>query len=492
MKYATVPNGLILVISLLLWLSPHQSSRAQIHPPSDSSSCGVIELTPEQAKSLIQQAELALQQKRATNLSAITSITYIPIRPHIINRSDGTGGFSLAGMNQVMARTNQHFLLNGYGIQFFFAGASPQYINNDSLFSSFPSNPGPGSVINTSDTPNALNQYYPNRIDRPIGAYSFLPFDDLQSTRSVIATHLSLDYLSNHLMPHELGHNFGLFHTSGFSNGTVHTTELVTRGAGANCTTAGDEVCDTPADPYLISSTAFKLTFVNGCPQYDPSSTDRDANGEAYTPSVTNFMSYYPYVEGCPQDFTTGQYERMQAGLALRQTHTTYTLDFPPTTVIPPSNLTATLLGNAALLTWQDNATNEMGYFIERATDPATGFIPVGGVGPNGTTFTDAQLVTGRQYCYRIRPSNTTTGSLSASVALLPCSTQLYTLKDGLWTDASVWSCHRVPGAGDVVQIKHQVRLPASYIVTLQRIGFDRGKTLTYGANAQVKVSLKQ
>ncbi|CAN5121219.1 hypothetical protein BH09BAC4_BH09BAC4_45310 [soil metagenome] len=485
MKYAAVLYQVI--ISWLLWLSPYQPLRAQTHPPSDSASCGAIELTPQQAKSLLQQANLALQHKRAATLSASTSITYVPIRPHIINRSDGTGGFSMAGMNQAMARANRHFLLNGYGIQFFFAGTSPHYIDNDSLFSRFPSNPGPASVINTSDAPNALNQYYPNRLDRPIGAYSFLPFDDVQSTRSVIATYLSLDYLSNHLIPHELGHNFALFHTFGFSNGTVHSTELVTRGAGANCTTAGDEVCDTPADPYVINSTAFNLTYVNGCPQYDPSSTDRDANGEAYSPSITNFMSYYPYVEGCTQDFTAGQYERMQAGLALRQTHTSYSLDFPPTTVIAPSNLAASLVGLSVLLTWQDKANNEMGYFIERSTAPTTGFVPVGGVAPNVTAFTDTQLMAGPSYYYRIRPSNTTTGSLSHTIAISTCPA-MYTLNDGVWTDASIWSCHRVPTAGDVVQIKHQVVLPAGYVATLQQLGFDVGKTLLYGTNAQLKL----
>lgn len=486
MNYSSVPSKLVLIL-YLLWLSSYRPLWAQTHPPSISASCGAIELTPQQAKSLIQQANLALQRKRAANQSALTSITYIPIRPHIINRSDGTGGFSMASMNQVMARTNQHFLLNGSGIQFFFAGTSPHYLNDDSLFSRFPSNPG--LLITTSDAPNALNQYYPNQLDRPIGAYSFLPYDDLQSTRSVIATYLSIDYLSNHLIPHELGHNFGLFHTFGFSNGTLHSAELVTRGTGANCTIEGDQVCDTPADPYVINSTAFTLTYVNGCPQYDPNSTDRDANGDPYSPSVTNLMSYYPYVEGCTQDFTAGQYDRMQAGLALRQTHTTYTLDFPPTPVNPPTNLAATLVGQSALLTWQDNANNEMGYFIERSSSPTTGFVPIGGVAPDVTSFTDHPLSLTSQYYYRIRPSNTTTGSLSASVALSSCPV-LYTLKDGLWTDASIWSCNRVPVAGDVVQIKHQVILPASYVATLQGMGLDTGKTLIYSTNAQLKIGL--
>ncbi|MCK8495408.1 hypothetical protein M0L20_26320 [Spirosoma sp. RP8] len=130
MRYRFVSNELIATgVILLLWLVSCGPLRAQILP--DSVGCGVIELTPQQAKSFVQQANLALQRKQLTNPSGITAITYIPVRPHIINRTDGTGGFSMASMNQALAQTNRHFLLNCYGIQFFFAGTSPHYINND-------------------------------------------------------------------------------------------------------------------------------------------------------------------------------------------------------------------------------------------------------------------------------------------------------------------------------------------------------------------------
>ncbi|MCK8495409.1 hypothetical protein M0L20_26325 [Spirosoma sp. RP8] len=129
-----------------------------------------------------------------------------------------------------------------------------------------------------------------------------------------------------------------------------------------------------------------------------------------------------------------------------------------------------------------------MGYFIERATNPTTGFTLVGGVAPNVTSFTDNQLATGTHYWYRIRPSNSATGSLSQILSLAACSAPLYSLKDGWWTDATAWSCNRVPGPGDVVQVKHQLQLPVNYVATLQGVGFDPGKTLTYSINAQVKL----
>lgn len=94
---------------------------------------------------------------------------------------------------------------------------------------------------------------------------------------------------------HEMGHYLSLKHTFE-GNGA----ELVD---GSNCDTAGDLICDTPADNYD--------------PQGDPSlyvdancrfiNTDLDANGQFYRPDVGNMMSYYP----CKCGFTTGQYLQM-------------------------------------------------------------------------------------------------------------------------------------------------------------------------------------
>ena len=126
-------------------------------------------------------------------------------------------------------------------------------------------------------------------------------------------------------------------------------------------------------------------------------------------------MSYY---FPCTHDFTAGQYDRMQAALALRQTHTAYSLDCPPTAVSVPTNLAASIGNGTVLLTWQDNGTNEMGYFIERSRSPMSGFIPVGGVGPNMTTFTDTKATPMTTYYYRVKPSNSTTGSLSQVISI--------------------------------------------------------------------------
>ena len=326
-----------------------------------------------------------------------------------MRRSNGTGGYSLASMNQVIALTNSYYLLNGMGIQFYFAGSTPDYIDNDEMYNSYN-----GQSVDAYDAPDAMNQYYVNQFSNSgLGGYAYYPDDAIYSTRSFILNENNIEDMGNRLVPHELGHNFNLIHTFGNNNGAQTTTELVVRGAGENCTTDGDLICDTPADPYGKSGTA--LIFSNGCPQYDPNSTARDAGNAPYSPSITNIMSYY---FPCTHDFTPGQYDRIQAALALRQTHTAYTLNAPATNVTAPGNLTGTASGMSIILTWQDNATNEMGYFIERSGSPDGDFVPIGGVEPNVSTYTDNKVVVNVQYYYRIRPSNTTTGSLSTTFAI--------------------------------------------------------------------------
>ena len=378
--------------------------------------CSTPGLNTSQRQLVDQQATQAYTLKKANNKGAFTTITYVPIRPHILRRSDGTGGMSLASMNQVIAITNSYYLMNGYGIQFYFCGTSPDYVDNDEQYNSFSNET---LVAQGHDVTNAMNQYYVNSFASGAGGYAYYPGNSLITTRSFILNE-SWDEvdMGNRLIPHELGHNFNLVHTFGEvpGNGTLGsgtTTELVTRGAGANCTTDGDYICDTPADPYNKSGA--NLIYVNGCAQYDPNSTARDANGDVYAPSVENIMSYY---FPCTHNFTAGQYDRMQAGLALRQSHTAYTLDCPPTLAAAPSNVTASLINNSVVLTWQDNATNEMGYFIERSLSANSGFLPIGGVGPNTATFTDAKITPNTTYYYRIKPSNATTAGISEVISI--------------------------------------------------------------------------
>jgi hypothetical protein len=104
------------------------------------------------------------------------------------------------------------------------------------------------------------------------------------------------------ILAHELGHFFSLIHThvQNFYNPIPSTDELVN---GSNCATAGDYICDTPADPGLYY---FRIAPAPACQYIDTVTTD--INGDLYSPILNNFMSTLSW---CTNDFTTEQFSRM-------------------------------------------------------------------------------------------------------------------------------------------------------------------------------------
>lgn len=106
---------------------------------------------------------------------------------------------------------------------------------------------------------------------------------------------------------HHLGHTFGLRNTY-----NPNSRELVD---GSNCETAGDFLCDTPADPFGEPLTPFQeeqaqagmlqVAYIDGSCEfiYQP----KDANGDWYQPDVGNIMSAYP----CKCGFTQDQFRLM-------------------------------------------------------------------------------------------------------------------------------------------------------------------------------------
>lgn len=99
-------------------------------------------------------------------------------------------------------------------------------------------------------------------------------------------------------MAHEMGHYWGLYHTF---EAAANGKELAD---GSNCATAGDLICDTPADPY-INPDPTNLYINAGCQFIN---MNKDANGDYYDPHTNNVMSYYLCWCGT---FTDGQFQRM-------------------------------------------------------------------------------------------------------------------------------------------------------------------------------------
>ena len=87
-----------------------------------------------------------------------------------------------------------------------------------------------------------------------------------------------------------------MFHTHGKTNNGT-TDELVN---GSNCESAGDNVCDTPADPNLNGKVSRDCLYTGGA---------SDANGDPFDPDPRNIMSYSR--KECRDVLTPGQLARV-------------------------------------------------------------------------------------------------------------------------------------------------------------------------------------
>lgn len=329
--------------------------------------------------------------------------TCIPIQMHIVRETNGTGGISLADVHEGVAYLNEYYF--PAGIEFYFCGTGPNFIDN-SQFYDFQSTEEGALALAAGENNNAINMYFVDEIDNTGGpsftaGYAYAPANAVQSTRIVLRNDNVAD---GSTIVHEMGHHFALLHTfetavvplpgGGFGGGA----ELVN---GSNCTTAGDIICDTPADP------GFNGTNVNLACQYVGTATD--ANNDLYNPMIENVMSYYPTQCQNPFVLTPEQINRIQQGLTVRQGHTAYDMSCPASNVTNPSALTGSFVGATVVLNWTDNSNNETGFFIERSEVSATaGFEAFGGfgVGPNTTTFTDNAINVSNTYWYRVKASN--------------------------------------------------------------------------------------
>ncbi len=221
----------------------------------------------------------------------------VPVQVHIIRRSDGTGGLSEAQFEAALTEVNDFFF--NASMEFF--QCSPiNFVNSDTYFNL--STAEETAFWNTYGVSDVLNIIIPGgNLTTATGGglcgYAYLP----GGGRDLIAVARNCMLSGGNTFAHEIGHYFGLYHTHGKVNCGGLTDELVD---GSNCTTAGDDVCDTPADPGLLG-VGCSGYLVSNC-VYTGSFTDN--NGQPYDPDVSNIMSYAPH--SCRNTFSAGQYAR--------------------------------------------------------------------------------------------------------------------------------------------------------------------------------------
>lgn len=257
---------LLICLSILLTVSAHSSLIAQ------QSACGTL-IDASNLQRLHLQNRAWQQHKKTNQVRSGSSIHMVPIQLHIIRTSSGTGGISETDLLAGLDRVNELFL--DAQVQFYQCN-SINYINSNTYYSYDYSEM---TALHTAHSvSNLINIYCSETTTSGNGAYNICGHAQFPGGLDFVM--LNNDCAKNgSTFAHELGHYFNLYHT----HETAFGAELVN---GSDCSTDGDLLCDTPADPTLSTSTNLN---VSGC-IYTGNSTD--GNGDSYAPDVNNLMSY--------------------------------------------------------------------------------------------------------------------------------------------------------------------------------------------------------
>ncbi|MFZ2235863.1 MAG: G8 domain-containing protein [Dokdonella sp.] len=131
------------------------------------------------------------------------------------------------------------------------------------------------------------------------------------------------------------------------------------------------------------------------------------------------------------------------------------TFDFTPPVPAAPTFLTfAPVAATSMTLNWTDNATNELGFTINRSLDGIT-YSAVGTAAANANTFNDAGLAPSTVYFYQVIAfsEGAVSTALSGSQSTIAAANIMSTGAGGPWNTPGTWSGGVVPSAGDNVTI---------------------------------------
>lgn len=235
---------------------------------------------------------------------------------HNVRRDDGTGGYNWINIKDVVQGISAYFS----PFDICFTVVLENDIHNTTYYdipyrrnSSGLQNPDWEDLIEEDRVENAINIYFLKKASFGGTSTGFLfgdPFPSVTLTDAVF---------SSEELSHEIGHTLGLFHPHETANGVeqIHRTGVV-NGIAANCSTAGDLLCDTPAEYDLRRSTA--NIDENNC-DYIGSAT---LNGQSYAPDTRNIMSYT--LQSCMLYFTQGQGDRMRNFLLIEDDMDNYVI----------------------------------------------------------------------------------------------------------------------------------------------------------------------
>lgn len=253
--------------------------------------------------------ELVLETYRDLDVSMYKFCVRIYI--HVVRRDNGTGGQSVADVNDALGYLDDAF--NPHDIYFWWNNTI-NYIDDTALFDS------PGSImsITTYDHSDGVDIYlFDDDYEFIDNGYGLAFGVGEEPAKLLVAGSwntglVTMPLARSHVLSHEMGHVLFLWHTH---HGTV--TEMGDPNQCAECVSGfnsaycGDYIIDTPADPGIWYNVDINCNWLgsgyDGCGFSFP--------GNPYNPDELNIMSYTdPY---CMSYFTSGQAARMKKAMAV-------------------------------------------------------------------------------------------------------------------------------------------------------------------------------
>jgi hypothetical protein len=284
---------------------------------------------------------------------------------------------------------------------------------------------------------------------------------------------------------------FDLYNNSGEGN---DSTGLFTDGAPP--TTPSIDLTNTGID--LHSGDQINVSMTYDGTTLTVTETDPTVNKTAtqsYTINISNTVGSGTAFVG----FTGGT-----GGLTAVQNilNWTYTSTSPGAVPVAPVNQTTTAVsGTEAYLTWTNYASNQTGFHIDRATDPAfTQNLVTQTAAPDATSFVDPGLTMGTTYYYRVRAFNalgdsSNSNPASAILPILPAAVSNLNVTNATsneidlnWTNnaanADSIAVYRQQGANDPILIGSLPPTTTSFADTGLVVPLKPGTTYSYYVHA--------
>ncbi|HKR05609.1 MAG TPA: hypothetical protein VJY62_13325, partial [Bacteroidia bacterium] len=254
-----------------------------------------------------------LQSIPAGQFQAGSTHYCIRIFIHVMRRTNGTGGQTLAEVNQGLSILRADYL--PHDISFLLIGYDE--ILNDTYynmtgFTNDVNQDGKFDNFSPNSNANAIDIYMFGNDVLNSGQAAWIPASALVIGGAAFGINLA----SSHVLSHEMGHCLGLFHS--FHGMNCEGPSIIDPGAchelvnGTNCSTCGDYVCDTPADPTRFNVNQATCLWPGTVASCEGSLVD--ANGDTYAPDPNLIMAYV--TPNCMYHHTTGQGTRMNSMIA--------------------------------------------------------------------------------------------------------------------------------------------------------------------------------